>query len=443
VPPFVSGARPLLGHAVEFLKSPETLLERGLAEHGRIFSLRLPGRAAVVMLGPEHSKFFFAETDKRLSIRSAYPFFFHMFGKETYFLAEPDEYQRQREIVLPRFQSRQMDHHLAVMERGVGDFIETLDDQGEFDLIEALGPMVMQIAAQCFLGADFNDRMKGFFQVFRTFSEGLDPLLPGWVPAPHLLRSHKARDQLRAAATATLKDRRENPLDEPDFLQELAGATYADGEPVPDSILVGLALMLLWVGHETTAGHLAWALIDLLQNPDELNRVRAEQRDLEEPPTPDQPLTLKQLHRMQHLDRALHETERLHPVTNGVVRRATEPIDYLDFRIPKGAIVLVHPGLSHRLPDVFPEPDAFRPDRFVEDPKGLQHLVGFGGGFHRCLGMHFAYVELKVAVTRLLQHFDFELVDENPQAAPGQKTKWPQSPCKVRYVRKALVPAEG
>jgi sterol 14-demethylase len=357
-----------------------------------------------------------------------------MFSGEAYFLAEHEEYLRQREIVLPRFQSRQMQDHLAVMEQEVASFLDALPENGEFDLIDGLGPVVMRIAAHCFLGAEIGDRLDGFFELFRVFSEGLDPLLPGWVPAPHLVRSHRARDRLRAAVHQIIRDRREHPLDPADFMQILAGATYSDGEPVPDEIAISLALMLVWVGHETTAGHLAWALADLLQHPDELDKVLAElDQSLEDERSP---LTIKQLHRMSGLDRALHETERLHPVTNGVIRKAVEPIEYAGYRIPKGAVVLVHPGLSHRLEDVFPEPDQYRPDRFVEDPKSMNLLVGFGGGFHRCLGMHFAYVEMKVAVARLFQHLELELIDRDPQPAPGQKTKWPQSPCRVWYRKK-------
>ena len=85
VPPFVSGALPVLGHAAEFLRNPEVLLARGQSEHGDIFSLRLPGRCAVIMGGLQHSKFIFTETDHGLSIREAYPFFRHMFSAEAYF----------------------------------------------------------------------------------------------------------------------------------------------------------------------------------------------------------------------------------------------------------------------------------------------------------------------------------------------------------------------
>ncbi|MFI1980189.1 cytochrome P450 [Streptomyces wedmorensis] len=433
-PPYVSGAAPLVGHAWEFLKGPETLLERGLIEHGTMFSLKLPALSAVVMAGPEHSAFVFTETDKRLSIREAYPFFNHMFGSESYFLADPEEYHRQRVIILPRFRASQTAGHLGVMDREIQAFTASLPDETTIDLIEALGPLVMRIAADCFLGSGFSAGMNGFFELFRVFSQGLDPLLPGWFPAPHLIRSHRARDQLRATVRGLLEERRCRPLEAPDFLQQLAEARYADGSEVTDRVREGLALMLIWVGHETTAGHLAWALIDLLQHPEEMLRVQEEQQRVL--PDREGEVSLSLLRRLEHLQRALLESERLHPLTNGVVRKATVDIEYCGRLIRRGTAVILHPRLTHRLSEVFPAPHSYRPDRFLEDPGSAQHLIGFGGGLHRCLGRHFAYTELKVAIVRLLQEFTIELVDPTPQPAPGQRTKWPQSPCRVRLYRR-------
>ncbi len=435
LPPAVSGGVPLLGHTKEFLTSPETVLWRGYQEHGRIFRLNLPGRSGVVLLGPEHTNFLFAaERDERVSIRRAYPFFVHMFGADGYFLADEDEYKRQRDIVLPRFQARQLEGHVEKMDEITARFVADLGHEGEIDLVNTMGPHVMGVAKQCFLGSDLSGRLDAdFFTVFRQFSEGLDPIVPGWLPIPRMVRCHRARDQLRAVVADLLRERQQNPVEPADFLQVLAEATYTDGQPVPVHRLVNLILMLIWVGYETTNGHLAWAIVDLLQNPAELAKVVAEQRALL---TPGEPLTVKHLHQLQGLDRAVRESERLHPVTLVLARRAAEAIDHAGYRIPKGAVVMVPPALNHRLPDVFPEPDRFNPDRFITDPKSIRNLVGFGGGLHRCLGMQFACLEIKLTLTRLLQHFDLELVDRSPVTAAGQTTKWPQSPCRVRYRRK-------
>jgi len=431
LPPQVSGALPVLGHVVEFIREPVRLIERGHREVGEVFSVRLPGRRAVVLLGSRHNRFFFAETDRKLSIRTAYPFFERMFSPEFYFFAGPEEYRRQREIVVPRFQGRQLDGYVEVMREETAAFEDHLGESGEFDLTAEFGPLVMRIAAHCFLGPDFGARMdRDFFAEFRRFSAGMNPVAPQGLPLPSVIRSNRARDRLRAALGGMIRQRRANPVTPPDFLQTLAGAAYADGAPVPDPVLVNMILLFTWAGHETTTGHVSWALVDLLSHPEHVERVRAEIG----------PLDLAGVKRLAHLDDCLHETERLHPVAHVLVRQAAEEFEVDGHVVPEGTMVVAAPSVSHRLPAEHARPDEFRPDRFTEGREGRlerQALIGFGGGLHRCTGVHFAYLEMKVVLARLLDRYDFTLLDRDPKPVPGAHTKWPASPCRVRYARRA------
>ena len=429
-PPRVSGGRPVLGHIAEFMRVPLAVIERGYAEHGPVFTFSLAGRQVVTMLGPEYHRFFFAETDGPLSIKKAYPFFVRMFDQEFYFFGGPEEYERQRALVLPRFQGRQLDTYVGVMAGQTQRLMDRLGDSGEFDLVHELGPLVMHIAADAFLGPDISERITGFFAEFRRFSAGMDPVLPGWLPLPHLLRSKRSRDRLRDRLQGLVDERRREPADPPDFLQTICDARYSDGTQVPDLVRINLILMIIWAGHETTTGHVSWALIDLLRHPRELERVRAEQHGvLGGAP----PAGVRDLSQLRLLDRAVHETERLHPVAFVLARTADQAFEVDGFRVREGSMILLSPAVAHRLPGPYPEPDQYRPDRFLEDPRGLRDLIGFGGGVHRCLGVHFAYLEMKVIITLLLQRYRLELIDPDPQPVPGQKTKWPQSPCRVRY----------
>ncbi len=429
-PPQVSGALPVLGHLIEFIRTPIELIGRGHREVGDVFSLRLPGKRAVVLLGTAHNRFFFGETDRKLSIRTAYPFFERMFAPEFYFFAGLDEYRRQREIVVPRFQGRQLDGYVAVMAEETAAFEDRLGDSGEFDLTRELGPLVMRIAARCFLGPDFGTRMdRDFFAEFRRFSAGMNPVLPQGLPLPSVLRSNRARDRLRRALAGMIRERRTNPVAPPDFLQTLAEATYPDGTAVPDPVLVNMILLFTWAGHETTTGHVSWALVDLLTHPEHVERVRAETGELD----------LAGVKRLAHLDNCLHETERLHPVAHLLVRQAAEEFELAGHVVPAGTMVIAAPSVSHRLPEEHARPDDYWPDRYTEGREGRlerQALIGFGGGLHRCTGVHFAYLEMKVIVARLLRRYDFRLLDPDPRPVPGMHTKWPDSPCRVRYVKR-------
>jgi sterol 14-demethylase len=442
--PRVSGGLPGVGHGAEFLRDPIALLERGYREQGRVFSLRMGPRPAVVLLGPEHHEFFFRETDRRLSIRTAYPFFVRMFDERFYFFAGMDEYQRQRALVVPRFQGKQLAGYVDIMSEETRALMAGLGDLGEFDLVHTLGPLVMRIAARSFLGEDFSRRMgDGFFAEFRRFSEGMEVVLPLWLPLPRLLRSRKARADLHAKLGALIAERRRTPIDPPDFLQTLVESRYADPPPgesgeVPVDVLVNLLLLFAWAGHETTTGHISWALIDLLRHPHEIDALRAEQA--EQIGSDLDAAGLDEYRKLRRMDWALHETERLHPVAYILMRSASVDIEHAGVSIPKGTMVMVAPAVAHRLPEIFPEPDRFLPDRFAgqEEPPSL---IGFGGGLHRCLGMHFAYLEMRVVLSLLLATYDFELVDTDLHPVPGPKTKWPASPCRVRYQARQPVPS--
>ncbi|GAB4005232.1 hypothetical protein GCM10029992_52530 [Glycomyces albus] len=137
-----------------------------------MFRLRLPLKDTVVLLGTEHNKLTYSETDRKLSIRTAYPFFLRMFSPDFYFFAPYDDYKRQRDVVLPRFQGRQLDTYVEVMENEVRSFMDGMGESGELSIPEDFGPLIMRVAARSFLGERFAETTTDWFGEFRRFSEG-------------------------------------------------------------------------------------------------------------------------------------------------------------------------------------------------------------------------------------------------------------------------------
>jgi sterol 14alpha-demethylase len=439
LPPLVSGALPLVGHAVAFLADTSRLLERGYAEHGDVFRLRLrPGRPAVIMLGPEWAKWVFKKTDDHsLAIGPSLDFTRWLLGTDFYFLAEPVEYTHQRETLLPLFRNQMAAGHLAIMERHCAEFLARLGNSGTFDLPEEMNALVLGVIMEAFLGPDFARHMpRSVARDFRDLLRGLDPIVPSWMPAPHLLRARRARDRLRKAAGDLVRARRVNPADPPDFMQHLLAARALDGTPATDQWIVQMALGVTLAGQDSTTGHICWAIIDLLQHPAELRKVLDEQRALV---ADSGPLELSAVHKMNRLDRAQRETGRLHAVAPVMLRRALRPLDVGDRTIPRGADVFVAPVLSHRLPAQFDAPGTYDPDRYLAEPRLASYLHGFGGGTHRCLGEHFATLLTHVVVTRLFQRYELTLIDLDPAPVRTPAFKGPGSPCRIGY--RALQPA--
>jgi sterol 14alpha-demethylase len=440
-PPILDGGEPFLGHLRQFFKDPVALLKRGYAEKGSIFSLNIGGRRMNVMLGPDNNRFFFEETDKLLSIRESMPFFIKMFSPDFYSFAEMDEYLRQRAVIMPRFKAAAMKQYVSVMAEETLNLVNRLGDKGEFDLIPTLGPVVMDIAAHSFMGREFHEKLgHEFFDLFRDFSAGMEFVLPLWLPTPAQIKSQRAKRKLHKILQQWIEKRRAVPLDPPDFFQGMVETKYPDGRPIPDEMIRHLILLLVWAGHETTAGQVSWALADLIQNKGYQDVIRGEVSTVLGG-SDGSDFGWEQAIAMTKMDLALRETERLHPVAFILSRKANASFERGGYRIEKGDFVLLAPSVSHRMNETWKNPDAYDPERFNAENEHAQiesnSLVGFGGGMHRCAGVNFARMEMKVIVALLLQHYDMELLGE-VKPISGAGTMWPAQPCRVRYTKRAL-----
>lgn len=444
--PGIEGGSPLLGHLLPFFRDPVDVLRQGYQSKGRLFSFNIMGRRMNVMLGPEHNRFFFEETDKLLSIRESMPFFLKMFSPDFYSFAEMDEYLRQRAVIMPRFKAAAMKQYVGVMVEESLNLVNRLGDEGEFDLISTLGPVVMDIAAHSFMGKEFHEKLgHEFFELFRDFSGGMEFVLPLWLPTPKMIKSQRAKKKLHKILQRWIDKRRATPLDPPDFFQGMVESKYPDGRPIPDELVRHLILLLVWAGHETTAGQVSWALADILQNRDYEAVLRNELEDVLGNDAGGS-LGWEQAIAMQKMDLALRETERLHPVAFILSRKATTDIERDGYMIRKGDFVLLAPSVTHRMTETWVEPDRYNPERFNPERDDAQiesnSLVGFGGGVHRCAGVNFARMEMKVVLAVLLQNYEMELVDEVKPIA-GAGTYWPAQPCRVRYRKRDRGTASG
>jgi cytochrome P450 len=168
-------------------------------------------------------------------------------------------------------------------------------------------------------------------------------------------------------------------------------------------------MTLLIAGHETTATSLCWTLERLLDNPAVLGRLQAE---LEMAPPEPEALT-----KLPYLDAVLREALRLRPVVPLVGRRLLAPLTLGQHRLEAGTVVAPNIYMTGRLERVFPDPEAFRPERFLSDRPAPWEWFPFGGGTRRCLGMAFALYEMKVVLGTLLLRYDFARTRSAPVRA--------------------------
>jgi cytochrome P450 len=194
-----------------------------------------------------------------------------------------------------------------------------------------------------------------------------------------------------------IRRRRDEPdlSERDDVLSLLLEARHEDGSPMTDVELRDELMTLLVAGHETTASALAWAVERLVRHPDKLARVREDDDE--------------------YVDAVCKETLRLRPILALVLRRLTEPMEIGGRLLPAGVNLAPCIYLVHRRADVYPEPLAFRPERFLEQPAGTYTWIPFGGGVRRCLGASFALFEMRVVLREFVRRLDLRVADPRPE----------------------------
>jgi cytochrome P450 len=196
---------------------------------------------------------------------------------------------------------------------------------------------------------------------------------------------------------AEIRRRRASEDPGEDVLSLLVEARHDDGAEMSESEIRDELLTLLVAGHETTATALSWALERLARHPAAWERLHTGDED--------------------YLDAVVRETLRLRPVLPIVLRKLQQPMEIGGFELPAGVSVAPCIHLVHRRPDVYPDPHAFRPERFLERPAGTYTWIPFGGGVRRCLGASFALMEMKLVLRAVAGGIE-RLGPDRPESEP-------------------------
>ncbi|NEO42096.1 MAG: cytochrome P450 [Moorea sp. SIOASIH] len=439
-PPRLSHGLPYLGHALEFARDPVGLLHKGRQQFGDIFSFYLIGKQVTVLTGPNANQAFFKAPDHQLSAREAYKFTIPIFGKGIAYDASPEIMSEQIGFVFPALREERMRTYAQFMAQEAQAYFDSWGSSGEIDLLSACNELTIFIAGRCLIGEEFRTHLTTEFAHLYHDIEGALHLLGffwPYLPLPSFKRRDKARIRMVELIAEIVANRRNQGIETEDFLQTLIAAQYSDGTALSEDNITGLLLTLLFAGQHTSAVLAAWTGILLLQHPQYLPTILQEQKQVfgENPE-----MSLTALGRLSDLESAIREAERMRPPLVMLMRQILEDFEYEEYTMPAGGLVMVSSAVSHRIAEVFPNPDRYDPSRFAPGrEEHRQHryaLIGFGGGRHRCIGEAFAYQQVKVIWSILLQQFDLELVQGSYEPNYTTWVVGPRQPCLVRYQRK-------
>ena len=344
-------------------------------------------------------------------------------GDSSVLLLDGQEHMRQRKRLLPSFHGERMRWYGETMAEITRAAIDTFQTGSVFSIHPHTQQITLQIILRTVFGVDEGAELEGLRkQIVRLLSLADHRL--AFVTMIYLARhpelEHTAlfrrllrhRDRTDVMLYRQIAARRADPrsAERKDVLATLLQARDEDGEPMTDRELRDELMTALAAGHETTATALAWSLEQILSHPDVHARL---QEELHAAGGVD--ASPERIAALPYLDATIKEVMRLRPVVPAVGRKLVEPAVIGGYAMPAGSIVGACIYLAHRNPENYPEPEQFRPERFLGIPTDPVTWLPFGGGIRRCIGAQFALYEMKIVLGVLLAHCQFELADKSPQ----------------------------
>jgi cytochrome P450 len=381
-----------------FLLQPTAFLDHCQRRYGDYFTLRLPNRTTVISSDPEAVKTVFtADPDHLLAGRSN-AILQPLLGDRSVLLLDGREHLRQRRLLLPPFHGERMQAYAETMREVAEREVASWPRGRSFAVQPSMQAITLEVILRTVFGLSDEERLERVGAPLRRVLDAtasparLFALQVTSSEDPHQLSPWGRFKALVAEADRVvyeeLSDRRSQPGDE-------------EGRPLTDLELRDELMTLLMAGHETTATALSWTLERLVRHPATLDRLLAEHRAGD----------------TAFLDATIKESLRLRPVIPAVGRYLTAPLEIGGQTLPADAYLSLSVYLLHRRPDLYPDPDAFRPERFLERQPGTYEWIPFGGGMRRCLGASFALFEMRIVLQAILDQ-----VSLRPQSGRGERT---------------------
>jgi cytochrome P450 len=429
-PPAQPGSR--LAQTVQFGMRP---LEYNLAaaRDRDVWQVSLSGRAESIVISshPDHVKSLFtADPADAPSLTGESPLR-PILGPNSVLIIVGERHLRERKLLLPPFHGKAVERYVEMIERVAEREIDRWPLGRPFALAPRMQAVTLDVIMSGVFGIDgrpardsAEHRMR---QTFRRLLR-ISTTLPWQLVELQNIGREEARGAMRWVLAladrelyAAIRARRAagGTAGQPDILSLLLEARDEHGEPLTDQWIRDELMSLVLAGHETTANSLAWTFERLLRNPEPYERLRSLVR-------------AGGAEADGYVEATVHEGMRVRPVIPLIIRMLKRRWRLGDYVVPADtplAISIV--GLHHR-EDVYPEPHAFRPERFLDEKPGTYTWIPFGGGIRRCLGASLAMAEQRVVLGAIAERTDLVAQSSGPERARQRNvTMIPSRGCRV------------
>jgi cytochrome P450 len=394
----------MVARTLRFTLSPDRFFADAHRRYGDVFTLRVLGQQWVGIAHPDAVRELLSYGPDEVDSGAANQALSPMLGTRNLLLLDREEHLHRRRLVLPPFHGERMRAYEDLIRTAIGDEIAKWPLGTPVEALPRMQTLTFGVIMRCVFGVDEGERMGQLGETLRSMVSWVTEMrrvLFFFLIGPQRLNKLPAfRRQVERVDREILAEisrrRAIGDLSErEDILSLLIQAVDEEGEHLTDGELRDELMTLLLAGHETTATLLAWAIHDLARDRASQERLAAEGGPF--------------------CDAVVTETLRLHPPTGGIARRLRKPLAIGGYELPEGTDVVPVTLLVHRRADVYPDPWAFKPTRFLDTRPPAGGWFPFGGSVRRCIGASFAQFEAKIVLEELTKALTLSPAEERPE----------------------------
>ena len=392
---------PIVAQSIAWWTRPVPFMERCRDEFGHRFTVRLLGTPPFVMISdPEEIKQVFQAPPDVLHPGEGAEVLEPVVGKNSLILLDEDPHLQQRRLMLPAFHGERMQRLSGLMAEVAEREAAGWPVDEPLRLHDRMQALTLEIILRAVFGLDPGERLDALrTRLTHILDFGLQPasLVPAlrrdiW-PMRKWSDFLALREEVDGLIFELVDERRAEGADRDDVLSMLLLARHEDDTPMSDQELRDELMTLLVAGHETTASQLGWTFERLVRTPDVLGRLSAAVDAGDD----------------AYVDATVNESLRRRPVLPlAEPRLVKQPVEIGGWSYEPGCALAANVYLVHHDPEIYEEPYAFRPERFLETKPGTYTWIPFGGGRRRCIGASFAQLEMRLVLRAVLSRYEIE-----------------------------------
>lgn len=400
---------PIIGHTIALVRDLHGTISKQQQQYGAVSRFGLAGFKGVLLLGPDLSQEVLRDPQRNFSAEMGYRRSLGRYYLGSLLLRDGEEHRFQRRMMQTAFKAEAMRGYAERMGAMMASAIDGWRYTPEMKGFPAIKDILLDSAAQIFVGVDPGEAAaKNMNRAFTDVANGMLGIILKELPGTRHAKAKKQERFLQSFFNHLIDERRQGSAS--DVFSYLCLERTEDGAFFAKADISVQMSFLLFAAHDTTTSALSHLLYYLGQDMETQQRLRDEVMALDKPL-----LEYSDLEKMPLAEVALKEALRLHPSVMMMQRRSIKACELGGYHIPENTLIFLAPQHTHRMADYWDAPDKFDLDRWLapreEHKRHSFSFVGFGGGVHKCIGMHFALMQSKIFLHQFLRRYRFKLAN--------------------------------